>query len=226
MMGLFAGEEPVLPGAPNISPTCSADGSSDSHSLDIQTRSATSTHNLDVNSKRVRDVQYSKWQAHQIKRKEQESHKSRNSDNTLEDEEYSHSCSEQGLCSLKCEKKFTTIAVNDYIKNEGNGGDWPYDKYQSRSKVKHTSRKSSHSRERKRMKSGSESETKHCEYRETKRDREGYLIEKYKDMRGHYRESSSGKSQKRERSNRDHKHEHHGSRKNSKGSRNNESKGC
>lgn len=225
MMGLFAGEEPVLPGAPNISPTCSADGSSDSHSLDTQTRSATLTHNLDINSKRVRDVQYSKWQAHQIKRKEQESHKSRNSDSTLEDEEYSHSCSEQGLCSLKCEKKFTTIAVNDYIKNEGIGGDWPYDKYQSRPKVKHTSRKSNHSRERKRMKSGSESETKHCEYRETKRDREGCFI-KYKDMRGHYRESSSGKSQKRERSNRDHKHEHHGSRKNSKGSRNNESKGC
>lgn len=227
MMGLFGGDEPVLPGTPNVSaPTCSPDGGSDSHSLDKQARSAASTHNLDINSKRVRDVRYSKWQVHRMKRKEQESHKSRNSDDTLKDEEYSNTCSEQGLYSLKYEKKFRTIDMKDNIKNEGNEGDWPYDKYQSRHKNKHTSRKSNQSRERKRMKSGSESEARHYEYREVKRDREGCVIEKHEDMRGHYRELSSGNSQKRERSKRDHKHEHHSSRENSKGSRNNESKGC
>lgn len=223
-MSLFGGEEADFPGTSNMSmPTCCSDGSSDSHSLDKQERSVTSTQSFDMTSKKMRDVHYSKGQAHRMKRKEQEIHKSRNSDNTIKDE-YFNTCSEQGSCSVKGEKKFRTIDMKYNVEYEGNERDRSYDKYQSRQKNKYADRESNQSRERKRKKSSSKSEFKYGEYREAKKDREEYVMEKHEVMKGQYRESSSGKHKRKGKS--DDKYEHHSNRKNSEVSRHSKSKGC
>lgn len=227
MMGLLGGEEPDLPGTPNVlsAPTCNPDGSSDSHSLDKQARSTASTYSVGIDSTRMRDVHYSKYQECRMKSSEQEIHKrSRNSEETVK-EEYSNTCSEQGVYTVKGEKRFRTIDRKYNGKYEGYEVEGSYDKYQSRHKNKNTDRESKQSREKKRKKSSGESEPRYYKHREARRDREGCVTEKHEEVRRQYRESSSGKTQKREGSKSDHKYEYQSSRENSKGSRHSNSKG-
>lgn len=160
-----------------------------------------------------------------MKGNEQESYKSRNSEKTVRDKEYSKTCSEQTLYSLKGEDKYSMKQMKNNVRYE-TCEDKEFDnKHHSKRKDKHTDRESDQSRKKKRKKSTGEPELRYYEHSEGRKDREGCAIEKHEKARRQHRESSSGKSQKKEGSESDRSYEYLSCRENSKGSRHSKSKG-
>lgn len=170
MMSVLGGEEPDLPGSSDVVPklTGNPEGSSDSYSLHKQGRSTASTYSPARDPKSMRDVHNSQRQREKMKRTVQDSYKrNTNSEDRVTDAKYSNTCSEQDVYSLKCEKKFRTEDMKYNIKYKDYEAEGSYDKYHLKHKGKYTNREAekNHSREKRRKKSGRESEPRYTEHR-------------------------------------------------------------
>lgn len=220
MMGLLGGEESNLSGTPSMlhAPTCDPDDTNDSHHLDIQTKSTASGCNLHTDSKTMRDIYYSKRQEYRMKSNNQGNHKrSRNLKENVRNEECSNAFCDKSVYLEKYEM-LKAVDRKHNVKCESHDAERCYDKYQCRHKNKYTNRESDQYRDGKRKTSDVESETRCHEGREARMDGDVYVREK-QEVRREHRESTSGKSQKREESESDCKYEYHSSRESSKGSK-------
>lgn len=175
-------------------PSCNPDGR-ESQCSDKQRKFAASVKSSNRDSARMRDLSLSKKQEHRM-RKEQESDRSRNSEETVRDKEYSKIYSDQ---SSKKEIKYK-IKYDDYEVKGSN-------MYNSRHKDKYTDREPDQSRNRKRKKSSGESEHRYYEHNDARRKHVG-VLEKHDKARRQHRESSSAKLQKKEKTESDCRYEY------------------